>query len=285
VKKRPIVTIFVVVLVVAVTLLASVWHFQRKLIYMPFGQAGPASSGLPRAEDVSFTTADGLRLNGWFALSDAGAHQGTVLIFNGNAGNRSFRAPLARGFRRRGFSVLLFDYRGYAGNPGSPGEAGLLADGRAARAYLESRPDVDPSRIYYFAESLGAGVAVGIAAEHPPAALVLRSPFTSLVDAGKTHYPFLPVGTLLKDRFDSIDRIQRVECPVMVILGTADRIVPPELSLRLFEAVPHERKRLLRVAGADHNDRELTAGDEVVAPAAEFMTHTWAAAAATGESR
>ena len=125
-KQRRIVTILIVLLGGAVALIASVGLFQRKLIYMPIGQAGPASASLPGAEDVQFETVDGLRLNGWFVAAGGESQHGTVLVFNGNAGNRSFRAPLARAFSRRGFAVLLFDYRGYADNPGRPSEAGLL---------------------------------------------------------------------------------------------------------------------------------------------------------------
>ena len=104
-------------------------------------------------------------------------------------------------------SVLLFDYRGYGGNPGSPSEAGLAADARAARGYLDSRPEVRSESVVFYGESLGAGVAIGLAAEWPPAALVLRSPFTSLADVGRRHYPYLPVRQLLKERYDSIGRI------------------------------------------------------------------------------
>ena len=122
--------------------------------------------------------------------------------------------------------MLLLDYRGYVGNPGSPSEDGLLADARAARAYLLSRADVDPARLVYFGESLGAAVAVALAAEHPPAALILRSPFTSLADIAAVHYPFLPAGLMLRDRYESIERIGRVRAPLLVVAGQRDRIVP-----------------------------------------------------------
>jgi len=194
-----------------------------------------------------------------------------VLVFNGNGGNRSLRAPLAERLHRAGHGVLLFDYRGYGGNPGSPTEEGLIADARAARAWLVDREDVDPERLVYFGESLGTGVAVALAAESPPAALILRSPFTSLVDVGKMHYPVLPVRTLLADRFESIDRIARVRCPLLIVAGDADSIVPWELSRRLYEAAPQADKRLLTLAGADHNDPALLAGDELMEAVDAFL--------------
>ena len=105
--------------------------------------------------------------------------------------------------------MLLFDYRGYGDSAGSPDERGLALDARAARRYLLSRPDVDAARLVYFGESLGAAVAVELAAEHPPAALVLRSPFTSMADVGSYHYPILPVRLLLRDRYAAIDVSRR----------------------------------------------------------------------------
>jgi fermentation-respiration switch protein FrsA (DUF1100 family) len=134
-----------------------------------------------------------------------------------------------------------------------------------------SRGDVDPSRLVYFGESLGAGVAVALAAEHPPASLVLRSPFTSMADVGRLHYPMLPVRLLLHDRYAAIERIAAVRAPVLVIAGDADRIVPIALSRRVYEAAT-TRKAFVVIPGADHNDAALTAGDDVVAHTVRFVT-------------
>ena len=113
------------------------WGFQRKLIYLPFGDVpSPAVLGLPDVEEVSFPTADGLTLRGWFFPARSSPRPVTLLVCNGNGGNRAYRASLGVALRARGFTVLLFDYRGYGGNPGSPSEVGLAADALAARAYL-----------------------------------------------------------------------------------------------------------------------------------------------------
>ncbi len=127
------------------------------------------------------------------------------------------------------------------------------------RPGLPTQPEVDPDRIVYFGESLGAAVAIGLALERPPAALVLRSPFTSLADVAKVHYPWLPVGRLLIDRYPSIDRIGSLSVPVMVIAGDRDDIVPESLSRKLYDAA-REPKRYLLVPGAGHNDPELVDG-------------------------
>jgi len=260
----------VVFLAGAVTIaLALVWVLQRRMIYFPLPQDVPhAASALERAEDVTFETPDGLRLDGWFA-SPTESNGATVLIFNGNAGDRSSRAPLATALTRAGLAVLLFDYRGYGRNPGQPTEPGLVADARAARQYVGSRADVDRARLVYFGESLGAAVAVALAVEQPPAALVLRSPFTSLANMARLQFPFLPT-FLLRDRFESLNQISRVDCPVLVITGDQDSVVPPAQSRRLYEAAPGS-KRFVLIARADHNDYALLAGQQLITEVTQFL--------------
>jgi fermentation-respiration switch protein FrsA (DUF1100 family) len=267
-----------IILVVVVALLAAtvglLWAFQRRLIYLPSpGPVPPAATVLPGAEDVAFTTADGLRLRGWFvpAAGPGGARPGpAVLVCNGNAGHRAMRAELAAELARMGLAVLLFDYRGYGGNPGRPTEEGLAADARAALDHLAGRPEVDPERVVYLGESLGAAVALRLATERPPAALVLRSPFASLAEVGRRHYPMLPVSLLLWDRYDSWALIGRVRAPLLVVAGGRDRIVPPGHSRRLFAAAP-EPKRLVVLDGVDHNDPELHAGPRLLAELRAFL--------------
>ena len=125
----------------------------------------------------------------------------------------------------------------------------------------------------YFGESLGAAVAVGLAVQRPPAALVLRSPFTSLADVGAVHYPWLPVRRLLLDRYPSIERIASVRAPVLVIAGDRDDIVPATLSRRLYDAAA-EPKRYVLVPGAGHNDPELLDGRQMLDEIEGFLSST-----------
>ncbi|HUL74004.1 MAG TPA: alpha/beta hydrolase [Vicinamibacterales bacterium] len=251
--------------------LGILWAGQRTLIYFPMsGVPAPAAAGLPQAEPVSFTTEDGLRLEGWLVPARVPPTGHTVIVFNGNAGHRGHRVDLAAQLSARGVAVLLFDYRGYGGNPGLPSEEGLARDARAALAFAGRQVGVDVTRIVYFGESLGAAVAVRLALEFPPAALILRSPFTSLTSLGQHHYPFLPVRWLLRDRYPSIDRIARITSPLLVIAGEGDRIVPAADSAALYEAAPHP-KRLVTIPGADHNDEELAAGPAVVRAIVDFL--------------
>jgi fermentation-respiration switch protein FrsA (DUF1100 family) len=268
--ESPMITAAGSVAVIA-AILALIWTMQRRLMYFPTRSVQtPGEIGLTGVEPVTFETSDGLRLSGWFVAASGTSPRVTVLVFNGNAGNRAHRWPLAAALHRHGLQVLLFDYRGYGGNPGTPTKNGLAADSRAARAYLTGRADVDRSRIVYFGESLGTAVAVDLSVEHPPAALVLRSPFTSMADVGQYHYPFLPVRLLLRDRFAAIDQIQQIRVPLLVIAGGHDRIVPIENSRRLYDAAVAP-KTLLVLPDTDHNDHELLAGEEMVRTIVRFL--------------
>lgn len=247
-------------------LLGALYALQRSLIYLPdHGPVPEASQVLPGGEDVTLHTSDGLRLSAWFfaAGPEHGEKRPAVLFAPGNAGNRLDRLPLARALTERGVSVLLLDYRGYAGNPGSPSEQGLARDVRAARDHLLDRPDVDSDRLLYFGESLGGGPLSELAVAHPPAGLLLRSPFVDLASVGRVHYPYLPVGALLKDRFPVADNVQRLAgTPLVVVYGSRDTVVPTEQSRQVAlagDAVSVE------VPGADHNDAVLAYGEEVIA--------------------
>lgn len=260
-------TTLISLLVVTFVLLALVWTFQRRLIYFP---AALTPTTVPsEVETVSYTTEDGLTLGAWY-LAARGETHGTVIVFNGNAGNRAGRQPLGEGLRAGGFSVLLTDYRGYGGNPGRPTEEGLAADARAALAYVRDRPDTVPDAIFYFGESLGAAVAIGLAHDDPPAALVLRSPFTSLADIAATHYPLLPASVLLRDRYPNVELIAAIDVPLMVVAGTLDQIVPIHQSRQILEAAAGSA-RLLEIEDADHNDAELAAGDRMIAEVVGFL--------------
>ncbi len=258
------------VLTVVAVLFASatgLWMAQRRLIYFPDRRPPSLAVMGPGWEEVAFETTDGLTLRAWYKTPETG--QPIVTVFSGNAGNRADRAALGSGLSAAGLGVLLTDYRGYGGNPGHPTESGLARDARAAVAFLREQTPGSP--VVYLGESLGAAVAIEVAGADPPAALVLRSPFTSMADVGRVHYPWLPVGTLLKDRYRSDERIGSVRVPTLVIAGDADSIVPISQSREIFAAAA-EPKQLIVIPGADHNDRSLVSGSELINGVVAFIT-------------
>lgn len=254
-----------VALLVAAVLLAAVWLGQRRLIYLADrATVPPVAAYLPGGTDVRLTTSDGLTLGAWYVPAAAGRDRGlTLLVAPGNGGNRVGRVPLAEALTEAGFAVLLFDYRGYGGNPGNPTEHGLARDIRAARDYLVAEREVRADRLLYFGESLGAAVVTELATEHPPAGLVLRSPFVDLASAAAVHYAFLPVRALLWDGFPVAEKLAGVDVPTAVVYGSQDSIVPPEQSREVARRAAGP-VQLTEIAGADHNDPVLSAGPELV---------------------
>ncbi|MDX1649885.1 MAG: alpha/beta hydrolase, partial [Myxococcota bacterium] len=181
-----------------------------------------------------------------------------LLFLHGNAGNASHRLPEAAALAAQGFDVLLPDYRGYGLSEGRPDEAGVHADARAALAWLQEEAGRPASRIVVFGRSLGGAVAVELARGRPLAALVLESTFTSVADVARSMLGF-GLGPLLRGRFDAASGIGEVRCPVLVMHGDRDEIIPFELGRRLFERAP-EPKRFRTIPGAGHNDTVQVGG-------------------------
>lgn len=257
-------------LLAVVLLLAAVWLLQRRMIYFPAqAQVAPAARVLHGAQDVTLQTSDGLALGGWLVPPRGTDRHWAVLVANGNAGDRSMRSELAAALAAEGFTVLLFDYRGYGGNPGSPAETGLVRDAQAAYRYLVEVAAVPADRLIFFGESLGAAVVTALAADHPPAGLVLRSPFVDLASVAAAHYPFLPVRALLRDRYPLAEQLAGINVPTAVVYGTADTIVPPDQSRTVAQRAGGS-VRVTAVEGADHNDYSLVAGTQLVAAVVEL---------------
>ena len=236
------------------TVMGMLWALQRQLIYFPDPtSAGSAAAVIPGARDITMRTADGLELAAWFVPA-TGAHDTgmAVLLAPGNGGNRAGRAEFAERLSGRGFAVLLMDYRGYGGNPGTPSEDGLAADADAAvRALVDL--GYHSQRTLYFGESLGTGVVAALQARHPPAGVVLRSPFPDLAEVGAHHYPWLPVSLLLRDRFPTVQHLASSDVPVTVIYGDRDSVIPPRLSAQVADQTSNLAERVV-LANADHND-------------------------------
>jgi uncharacterized protein len=263
--------VLLVVLLLGGTMLGMLWVLQRRLVFFHDSTpVPPAGAVIADAREVTLHTADGLELGAWFVPARLSADTGmAVLVAPGNGGNRAGRAGLARELSIRGLAVLLMDYRGYGGNPGSPSEEGLALDVRAAREFLLHEAHMPPERLVYFGESLGAAVVTELATEHPPAGLVLRSPFVDLAAVGAVHYPFLPVRLLLRDRYPVAEQLAGIRVPTTVVYGSDDSIVPPGQSRAVADAAA-QLHRLVEVPGADHNDLVLLDGEAVVTAVVEL---------------
>jgi len=217
---------------------------------MPYPQGNWRPAGL-KYEDVWFAAADGTRLHGWYCPR-AGA-RAAVLFAHGNAGNLSHRADVIRLLHDRlGVSVLAFDYRGYGRSAGTPDEAGILQDTRAARAYLARREGIAERDVVLMGRSLGGGVMVDLAATDGARGLILESTFTSLPEAARHLAPWLPAKLLMRNRLDSLAKIPNYAGPLLQSHGTADRTIPFAQGRRLHAAAKGS-KRFVAIPGADHN--------------------------------
>jgi len=240
------------ILIAYLLVLGLAYLFQRRLIYFP-SMGSDLVPAIPPAPlyaglyDFTLSASDVVPLKAWHW---PGERPLTLVVFHGNAGHRGHRLGWLWALRSTRAGVFILDYRGYGGSGGSPSEEGFYRDGEAAVDWLQSS---GAGPLAYVGESLGTAVAVELALRRPPAALILQSPFTSAVDLGQRTYPFLPVRLLMRDRYPLLSKIDRVSCPVMVIHGQEDSIVPPAMGRAVFERAP-DRKEWFPIPRADHND-------------------------------
>lgn len=243
---------------------------EKRFIFFPYKviEETPREWGLVY-EEIYFTTEDGLRLNGWW-IPGTGSPV-TLIWFHGNAGNISHRLESIKLRRDRlGINIFIFDYREYGRSEGKVSEEGTYRDGNAAVRYLRGRAGLDPAKIVFFGESLGSAVAVEMASRHGCAALILESAFLSIPEMAKVSFPFLPLGPLLRTRYDTLSKIGKVSAPILIVHGEKDEIVPFRHGRRLFEAAP-EPKEFYVIKGARHNDTYLVGGKAYLDALSRFL--------------
>jgi fermentation-respiration switch protein FrsA (DUF1100 family) len=238
--------------VIYLVVLLMMMLLERRLIFFPTRHGNWNPAGLT-FEDAYFEASDGTSLHGWYVPHPQA--RAVLLIAHGNAGNLADRAWLVDQLNRRlQVGVMIFDYRGYGRSEGTPDEAGILADARAARAWLAARLQMREQDIVLMGRSLGSGVMVDLAAKEGARGLILDSAFTSLPDVAAHHYPFFPVRWVMRTRLDSLSKIGEYHGPLLQTHGEADRTIPIELGRKLFDAAAASPKRFVVLPDTDHND-------------------------------
>jgi fermentation-respiration switch protein FrsA (DUF1100 family) len=273
----------VVLAIVCATIVVGAMFLERQMIYYPTRypdglwelDAVTRNSGCT-LEDCFFAAADGVRLHGWWcrpAHAEGITASMVLLWFHGNAGNLSHRADLMLRLARTPVEVFIVDYRGYGRSQGRPSEDGLSLDGEAAWRYLTEERRVPPSRVVLFGDSLGAAVAVDLAAKVGAAGLIVQSGFTSVPDMAARHFPFVP-RALIRTQMDSLAKIGEVAEPKLFIHSPSDEIVPYELGRKLYDAAP-QPKSFLDIPGATHNDTDVVGGHVYFDAIRGFVARCW----------
>lgn len=223
-------------------------------------------------ENVSLQTADHISLHGWWIVSPAAKKIGAILYLHGNAGNISNRLYKIKGWVDRGFDVLLLDYRGYGKSAGKiTNQEDVVKDAHAGLSWMQETKKISASKTVLYGESLGTYPAIRLAGEGISGAVVLEAPFTSFIELGRLHYPFVPSQLIAAFAFPNIDHIANVKAPLFILHGTNDEICPYNMAGELFEKAP-EPKGFLTIPNGTHNDLPMSGGEDYWQKPFEFVT-------------
>jgi fermentation-respiration switch protein FrsA (DUF1100 family) len=243
---------FLTLICLYTALVAGMYVFQRKLMYMPDKAIeAPEQYGLKGFRDLRTKTADGLSIQLWYRPATQGFP--TIVYFHGNASNLANRSGIFSALTNVGFGLLAVSYRGYGKSEGEPSEAGLYADARAGIKFLANDQRIPINQIMLYGESLGTGVAVQMATELPVAGLMLQAPYTSVVNRAAEIYFYVPVRLLIKDHYDSIGKIARVKAPLLIFHGMLDATIPLTHGKTLLDGA-NEPKHAFFFPSVGHTD-------------------------------
>ena len=252
----------IIIGVVYFSILIFLFVFQRNILFVPDRSAPSLTeTNVPEMSEVSIETKDGLSLTSWFYRGKV--EKPLIIYFQGNAGNISDRDYKARFLIDNDYSVLLLGYRGYGGNKGQPSEEGLRKDGEAALEFA-SREGFEASNIILYGESLGTGVVVDLVTRAKFKGMVLEAPYTSIEALAKKRYWFIPVSYLLKDKFDSINKVSQLTSPTLVLHGDSDKVINLDYGQQLYDATPQPKNFVMFPGGGHSNLFDFGAGTEIV---------------------
>ena len=226
-------TITAIIIFCYLFIVVFVFFNQRNLLYHPFENNYNKDEANFSYDEVFIPTSNNRNIKGWFHKKNLKKNK-TLVFFHGNAGNlenRIYKLNLIKDFE---INFLIVAYRGFSGNKGEPSETGLYEDARSALEWL-AKQGVKEDKIILYGESLGTGVSTEVAQNKKFAGIILESPFTSMVDAGKFYYFYLPVSLLLKDRYETIKKLKNIKIPILVMHGKKDKIVPFHMGKKVFE--------------------------------------------------
>ena len=269
-RKGQIRLIFWILFVAGLAIYVFGGFLERRLLFFPFKTLEGSPSDLAlKFEDVTLKTSDGVTLHAWFVPHVKA--RATLILSHGNAGNISHRLGNLRLLHDKVKSnVFAVDYRGYGRSEGSPSEQGTYRDAEGALRHLRARQEIDPKNVVIFGQSLGAAVAAELASRETCLALILEAPFVSVREMARVALPWLPIGPLIRTRYEVIETIKAVKAPILILHGDRDEVVPFDHGKRVFAAAP-EPKEFYTIAGSHHNDTYVVGGDAYFATLKNFI--------------
>ena len=230
-KKNPL-QLILFIFFIYFLILVFLYFYQRNLLYHPSENNYSKDKILVNIEKVKISTSDNIQLLGWYHEKNLKDYK-TLIFLHGNAGSLENRIHKLNHFRDMNINFLIIAWRGFSGNSGKPSEQGLYEDGKSAIDWLIKK-GVSEKNLILYGESLGTGVATHLAQNKNFAGIILETPCTSMIDAAKKFYPYIPVKFLLKDKFENYKKIKKINIPVLVMHGEADQIVPFEMGKKIY---------------------------------------------------
>ena len=237
--RRIFLYVFLSLIILYLSICAYMYIFQRNFLYHPYKNNYLRGEKLnAEIKEIFIPSTEGITLKSWFYKNSNNKY--TVLFFHGNAGELGNRIYKLNELKNLNLNYLIISWRGFSGNKGSPTEQGLYNDAKNAVEWLEKN-NIKKNKIILYGESLGTGVAVEIGQNQDFAGIILESPYTSIVDAAKIYYPYLPVDLILKDKYLSLKKIKNINSPILLMHGGADIIIPIAMGKKLFNEIQSKK--------------------------------------------
>ena len=221
------------IILMYLVIILFVYFYQRNLLYNPSENNYLNDEIKFSYKEIFIKTDENIKLKSWFVKKDLKKFK-TILLFHGNAGNLFNRVYKLNELNKLDLNILLISWRSFSGNKGKPTEKNLYHDAEKVVKWLNNQ-GLNNKDIVLYGESLGTGVATELASKNNFGGIILESPFTSMVETAKIYYPYLPVNLLLKDRFNSKNKIKDIKTPILIMHGKKDNVVPQKMGLELFE--------------------------------------------------
>jgi len=225
--------IILIIFFIYFLVLVFLYFYQRNLLYHPNENNYSEDKISVDIENVRIKTSDNIELLGWYHEKNLKDFK-TLIFFHGNAGSLENRIHKLNHFRDMNINFLIIAWRGFSGNNGNPSEQGLYEDGKSAIDWLIKK-GVSEKNLILYGESLGTGVATHLAQNKNFAGVILETPFTSMIDAAKKFYPYIPVKLLLKDKFENYKKIKNINLPILIMHGEIDQLVPFSMGKKIYE--------------------------------------------------